>query len=340
MPRVSVIIPNFNRAGLIGQTISNLLNQSMPPAEIVVVDDGSTDDSLAVIQSFGSAVKLLKQNNQGPGAARNAGLELVTGEFVQFQDSDDLLSLNKLESQAKLLEVTGADIALSPWAHVIIRNENVTLESCVLQQSLPPPKASLAGWLLRGWFTVFQSLLFRRSLLLAAGRYETDTRYGEDMEFLFRLASRSPRVVLARETLTLYRVNSANNLSSDGGASQNSRVVDWARCLERMGRHQALLEGKMQIDASSRAIFLAAIRKQLRSLRNVPGAPPELIRELSAQMARLPETYLAAVELWHRILERLRLARTGWRWMPGLQAGLLTAQQRQLIQDLGFRLTP
>src|SRR5579859_1319636 len=103
-PKVSVIVPNYNRETLVGETISNLLAQTLPPFQIIVVDDGSTDKSVDVIRSFGGTVKLIQQPNQGPGAARNAGLKIAAGDFVQFQDSDDLLSLNKIETQAKLLE--------------------------------------------------------------------------------------------------------------------------------------------------------------------------------------------------------------------------------------------
>src|ERR1035437_9549587 len=115
MSTVSVIVPNYNRASLIGGTLDNLLAQTLRPHEIIVGDDGSTDDSVAVIQQFGRAIHLIQQANRGPGAARNAGLAVTTGEFIQFQDSDDLLSLNKLEAQARVMEQTGADLVYSPF---------------------------------------------------------------------------------------------------------------------------------------------------------------------------------------------------------------------------------
>ena len=101
MADVSVIIPNFNRETLIGDPLENQLAQTAPPHEIIVVDDGSTDKSVEVIRSFGSKIKLIEQTNQGPGAARNAGLSIATGEFIQFQDSDDLFSLNSLRRRQR-----------------------------------------------------------------------------------------------------------------------------------------------------------------------------------------------------------------------------------------------
>ena len=112
---VSVIIPNYNRENFIGATIRNLLAQTLKPYEIIVVDDGSTDNSLGVIHSFGDKVKVLRQANKGPGAARNAGLRVATGEYIQFQDSDDFISLNKLETQVKKIQSTNADLVYGPF---------------------------------------------------------------------------------------------------------------------------------------------------------------------------------------------------------------------------------
>jgi glycosyltransferase involved in cell wall biosynthesis len=332
--RISVIVPNYNRETMVGETLANLLAQTQPPYEIIVVDDGSTDKSVEVIRSFGSQVKLLQQANQGPGAARNAGLAVAEGDFIQFQDSDDLLSLNKLERQAAELETKGADIAFGPWAHVFIQDHTVKFESCVLQQALPPKRISLAAWLLRGWATVFQSLLFRRSFLINTGRYRTDVRYGEDMEFLFRLLSRSPRAVFAADTLTLYRVDAPNKLSHDAGRAKSRREADWAICLQAINAE--CRRQPVPVDRMTRWIFQVGIRKHLRYLHQETTAPLELIESLARETRKTPAPFLAAVELWLRLLERIRLSRTGYRWMPGYQAALPTPKQLKLLSGLGL----
>src|SRR5476651_1288756 len=133
MPKTSVIIPAYNRAALVGETIRCVLRQSLPADEIIVVDDGSIDNTLDVLESFGSRLRIIRQSNAGPGAARNAGLAAATGDYIWFMDSDDLASLNKLEAQARLLEETGADIAFSPWVKLKFEGRNATLENHVLQ---------------------------------------------------------------------------------------------------------------------------------------------------------------------------------------------------------------
>ena len=132
MPDISVIIPAYNRAGLIGETLQSLLNQTLPAKEIIVVDDGSTDGTAEAVEHEFSVfreqfsgnsksniqnptLKVLRQANAGPGAARNRGLAEATGEFIHFFDSDDIAAPNKHEVQLRALLETGADIAYGPW---------------------------------------------------------------------------------------------------------------------------------------------------------------------------------------------------------------------------------
>jgi GT2 family glycosyltransferase len=336
MPRISVIIPNFNRQALVGETISNVLVQTLPPHEIIVVDDGSTDNSVEIIRSFGSKIKLIQQTNQGPGAARNAGLRLASGDFIQFQDSDDLFSCNKLETQTKLLEQSGADIAFSPWAKLRIEGRSVSFENHVLQQKMPPARLSLPCWWLRGWSTVFQSLLFRRSFLKRVGFYRTDLMLGEDGELFFRALTSSPRVAFSAQPLTLYRVHSVNKITQDEGSSKARRIIDWARCLKFMMERWDSCA--LKPDAMTRLIFLAGARKHLRYLRTFPDAPVELVEYLSTRVAQASDLCLASVEWGFRLAEQARLRTNGSRWMAGYQAAAPSEHQLRLIRELGLQL--
>lgn len=333
-PNVSVIIPNYNRETLVADTISNLLAQTLQPDEIIVVDDGSTDKSVEVIRSFGDKIKLIQQANQGPGAARNAGLRAATGEFIQFQDSDDLYSLNKLEAQAKLLEKTGADIAFSPWVKLKINGRNATLEDHVLQHAMPPEELSLPCWWLRGWSTVFQSLLFRHSFLKKVGVYRTDLIFGEDGELFFRALTSSPRVAFTAEALTLYRLHNVNKITQDDGTSQARRAIDWACCLRCM--IERCESSGLKVDWMTRSIFLAGIRKHLRYLQAAPDAPADLVFFLSQHATQLPGGWLAAVEGWQRLADHGRMRTRGSRWMQAYQAATITEDQRALIRQVGF----
>lgn len=99
---VSVIIPTYNRATLIGETIDAILGQTVPPAEVIVVDDGSTDDTAATIARYGSAVRYHGIENSGPGVARNVGVSLARSPWIAFCDSDDIWLPVKQERQLRL----------------------------------------------------------------------------------------------------------------------------------------------------------------------------------------------------------------------------------------------
>jgi glycosyltransferase involved in cell wall biosynthesis len=102
--RVSVIVPTYNHAAFLAQAIRSALEQTVPPWEIVVVDDGSTDATGDVLRSFGSGIKALRQANRGVARARNAGAALATGQLLAFLDADDAWLPPKLERQIAVLQ--------------------------------------------------------------------------------------------------------------------------------------------------------------------------------------------------------------------------------------------
>lgn len=102
--RISVIVPTYNRAGLIGETLDSILGQSHKPEEVIVVDDGSTDDTEAIVRRYGPGVKYIRTQNAGAPSARNVGTDASTAPWIAYCDSDDLWLPGKLAAQARLLE--------------------------------------------------------------------------------------------------------------------------------------------------------------------------------------------------------------------------------------------
>jgi GT2 family glycosyltransferase len=158
---ISVIIPAYNRAGLIGATLRSLLNQTVPAKEIIVIDDGSTDGTAEAVEHEFSVfreqfsakskiqnptLKILRQQNAGPGAARNRGVAVATGDFIHFFDSDDIAAPNKHEVQLRALLETGADIAYGPWVkgrfvNLTTEDTESTEEEAVLSLGKPSSAA-------------------------------------------------------------------------------------------------------------------------------------------------------------------------------------------------------
>ena len=113
---VSVIIPTYNRAQLAGRAIRSALAQTYRPLEIIVVDDGSTDETEAVLRAFGDKIRAIRQRNQGRSLARNHGIEAATGEFVAFLDSDDVWTADTVAAEVEVLSANPqADICYSWW---------------------------------------------------------------------------------------------------------------------------------------------------------------------------------------------------------------------------------
>jgi len=118
LPLVSIILPVYNAEKHLAETLNSALNQTWPNKEVIVVDDGSTDQSVAIAKSFGAhRVKVYGQSNKRSGAARNKGLSEAKGEYIQFLDADDLLSPDKIERQIKLLLQHPGKIAVCSTVH-------------------------------------------------------------------------------------------------------------------------------------------------------------------------------------------------------------------------------
>jgi glycosyltransferase involved in cell wall biosynthesis len=141
---ISVIIPTFNRACLVTRSIDSVMRQSYLPQELIVVDDGSEDDTKVVIQEKFASVRYIKQANKGPASARNVGIENAENKWLAFLDSDDLWMPNKLEKQVKALENNPGmqfcysdEIWIRDGARVNQKKKHAKFGGDIYQQCLP-----------------------------------------------------------------------------------------------------------------------------------------------------------------------------------------------------------
>src|SRR5262249_441294 len=129
LPLVTVVIPTYNRADLLPDAIESVLAQSYKPIEIIVVDDGSTDDTRAVATRFGDRIRYVYQENAERAAARNHGLRLACGDFIAFLDSDDYWDHDKIESDVSVLaEHTGTGVVYSDLEIVDLHGRHLHFE--------------------------------------------------------------------------------------------------------------------------------------------------------------------------------------------------------------------
>ncbi len=195
-------MPAFNRAHSIAETLRSLMAQTVPADEIIVVDDGSDDNTAEVLASLGAGIRTIRISNSGPAAARNAGLNAARGEFIHFFDSDDLAAANKQEVQLDALKKSGADIALGPWVKGRFSGGSFKAENHALQQRGLPGGKNLIRPLLTDWSIVVHSCMFRRNILRAAGGFDQSLFVGEDQLLFLNCLLAGARVAHAPEKMT------------------------------------------------------------------------------------------------------------------------------------------
>ena len=325
MSKVSVIIPNYNRADMVLETIKNQQAQTIPPHEIIVVDDGSTDGSPEVIRKYAPKVTLLEQENQGPGAARNWGFEHATGDYIQFMDSDDLASLNKLECQVRAIESTDSDFAYCPWLHIRWDDQTSAKPLYTLQCKPPGKKYSLFEWKLRGWVQVFQNCVFNRKILEKTGTIRTDLRVGEDGEYFARLLANSPRAVFTPECLVFYRHHMAEKLS-ESGTSERRKVLDLQtveKCVEET-------VNRSKFEPSRSTVFI-------RNFNYWETASSELMKGKDKFSARQNFIIFPAYKVFLRTTRKLKSLLLKHRWPSFLHARKPTHQHLYLMSEAGIK---
>lgn len=118
MPKVSVIMPCYNAEALIAEAIDSVLKQTYSNKEIIVINDGSTDNSMQILESFNDKIIVIDQQNKGPSQARNAGLEIASGDYIAFLDSDDYWDEHFLQEMVTKAENSGVKLVYCGWQHI------------------------------------------------------------------------------------------------------------------------------------------------------------------------------------------------------------------------------
>jgi len=217
-PLVSILIPAYNADTSIGETIGSALAQTWPRKEIVVVDDGSTDDTLAVARTFESSmVSVVTQTNKGAAAARNTAFSRCQGDYIQWLDADDLLSPDKITRQMRTREdgCTERTLLSCGWGYFMYRPRLAEFKPTPLWCDLSPTE-----WLVRkmGQNLHMQTAtwLVSRQLTDAAGPWDVRLLGDDDGEYFCRVLRASDGVRFVPEAQVFYRRSGFSRLSYIG----------------------------------------------------------------------------------------------------------------------------
>lgn len=203
MSSVSAVIPCYNGEAYLAEAIESVLRQTRPVDEIIVVDDGSKDRSVEVARSFGARVRVIEQPNSGPSAARNAGIDAATGDWVALLDADDMWLPHKIERQ--LEAAAGAPDAVCILSN--LRHHGLKDDLYPYAPMLADPAAYTVSTLIVHCLVHPSVSFVRRSVPV---RFPTWTRRAEDLIYFAELRMHG-RFVYVDEVLALYRLHPSQN---------------------------------------------------------------------------------------------------------------------------------
>ena len=219
---ISVIIPTYNCAQYLGEAINSVLAQDYPRLEIIVVDDGSTDNTAAVVATFGDQLTCTRQDNQGIGGARNTGQALARGEFIAFLDADDLYLPGKLSRQIACFEADPALECVQGHMEQFLSPELGTDFTSTVhvntQQPLAAPMAS--------------TTLIKRQALERVGPWSVGLTLGTDLDWYARVQEEGVKCLMLEETVLRRRVH-RNNTNLVHAADKKERLHVLKAMLDR-----------------------------------------------------------------------------------------------------------
>jgi glycosyltransferase involved in cell wall biosynthesis len=201
-PLVSTIIPAYNSELFLADAVESIRQQAYDPMEIIIVDDGSTDKTREIANSFKGTVRYIYQENSGPASAHNAGLRMADGDLIAFLDADDLWAQNRLGPQiARLESDRSVDIVLGLTQRMYLKR---LLDSKFVFEASSIPWVALT----------FGSAIFRRHVFERIGFFDETMMFGEDVDWFMRAREQGIRMIFLKQVTLFYRVH-RDNLTND-----------------------------------------------------------------------------------------------------------------------------
>lgn len=242
MAQVSVVIPVYNVAPYLRQCLNSVVNQTLRDIEIICIDDGSTDETPAILKKYADQderVQIITQKNGGPGAARNTGMAKAAGKYLIFLDSDDWFELNFLERMARRADETSADVVICKSVEFDTRTNRENASDWMLKEQYIPGEVfaplEIAPYLFQFTYGWPWDKLYRREYLVQSGLTYPHLRNSEDLVFVFPSLSLAHRICVERSVFVHHRVNRKASVS-------NSRHIDSEAVFQALELFQKRLE--------------------------------------------------------------------------------------------------
>lgn len=285
---IGVVIPCFNVASEVRRAIDSVLAQTMAVADIVVVDDGSTDGTLQVLREYGDRIRVLTGPNRGSCSARNRGLRELSSEYVQFLDADDEIAPGKLEHQMGLLERLNVEASL-----VVGGSRRVYLDGFTRAFS-PHARDAWIG-LIKTDLGNTCANLWRRQAVIDAGGWDESRRSSQEYDLMFRMLINEARVILDPDVLT--------TIYQRAGSISNSRQGEnWQRYIDLRSQIQDYLVAHGLMTTERQAALDEMFHLACRNL--FPFSRDEAVRHHAELVSGdfIPRRYSKAYQIMYRYL--------------------------------------
>ena len=269
IPQVSIIIPTYNRAHLIGKTLDSVIAQSYSDWECIIVDDGSSDNTIEIVGDYiknDSRFQYYErpfERRKGASSCRNFGFEISKGSYVQYLDSDDLISENKLQEQMEILKNAPSNsIATCKWGRFLNNyNDAIIFNNFESYQSFDSVETFLIALAnSKGYFPI-HSYLIARKLIESTGGWNEYLSLNDDGEFILRLIVNVEKVCFSLNSFAYYRLGDGDNLSSFNHKQKVADSINSFRMIEHLFKIRFKVKTVYYIEKIKEALYDTIIKR-------------------------------------------------------------------------------
>lgn len=314
---VSIIIPCYNAERYLEATLQSALAQTYLNCEIIVIDDGSTDDSIKILKKYEHQIRWETGPNQGACKARNRGLALAQGEYIQFLDADDLLHPEKIQIHVQILKETGLSLIQSPthcfrnnedhypWEELPHWNDFILsgTEFCILKRlgelnqllMIPGSNIHFSHSHNHGW-------LVKAECLKQVGPWNEALHIFQDVEYFERVLLQVPKVYFSGQVLTRYRMDAPNSISKKRTRSHQESLLQYIQFAETILEYDQGLRARIGLAR----LYYILMRRCIPQHLDIARLSNQRIKEL--KIPKGEEAYTPIVKKTIRFLGTLPTA--------------------------------
>jgi len=266
---ISVIVPCYNQGRFLSETLESVDKQTYSDWECIIVDDGSTDNTMEIAQSWVSKDRRFKyyyKENRGVSSARNYGIELAQGEFIQFLDSDDILDLKKIKislNQLKLPENSEVKMVISNFKMISSDSEVISPAFCELHNDLFSLNGFLFHWNIT--FSIQMQCGFFEAALFKNVKFSENLSAQEDWLVWVQLIKTNSKVIFIDMPLAYYRTNPSSRMRTLGIDDNQIKVLDSFKTILTYEEYHRLSAHLLNNLANSNAIFRTNLKQVKKS---------------------------------------------------------------------------